>query len=126
MQLVLKRFYQAVDIDAPDKVGYFLVFGSSDGREILLPVQKETTEELVKAIYSKPSRPTPPVEEAAEEEGQEEESEEPAKDEQPEEEELEEEMEEEDFGGASVFASNPTPTPKKKNFPKLTDGVPSL
>lgn len=125
MQLVLKRFYQAVDIDAPDKVGYFLVFGSSDGREILLPVQKETTEELVKAIYSKPSRPTPPVEEAAEE-GQEEESEESAKDEQPEEEELEEEMEEEDFGGASVFASNPTPTPKKKNFPKLTDGVPSL
>lgn len=123
MQLVLKRFYQAVDIESPDKVGYFLVFGASDGREILLPVQKETTEELVKAIYSKPSAPTPPQEEDLDEELEEEETESPQMDDS-EDEELEDEMGEEDFGGASVFAVTSTPSPKK--FPKLTDGVPSL
>lgn len=52
MNLTLKRFYQAVDLAYPDKVTYYLVLVGEDGREILLPVQKETTEALVEMLYA--------------------------------------------------------------------------
>lgn len=52
MNLTLKRFYQAVDLAYPDKVTYYLVLVTDSGREILLPVQKETTEALVEMLYA--------------------------------------------------------------------------
>jgi hypothetical protein len=52
MNLTLKRFYQAVDLDNPDKVTYYLVLVTDAGKEVLLPVQKETTEALVNMLYA--------------------------------------------------------------------------
>jgi hypothetical protein len=53
MKLTLKRFYQAVDLDNPDKVTYYLVLVTDAGKEVLLPVQKETTEALVRMLYDR-------------------------------------------------------------------------
>ena len=52
MNLTLRRFYQAVDLAYPDRVTYYLVLVTDAGKEILLPVQKETTEALVEMLYA--------------------------------------------------------------------------
>ena len=52
MNLVLKRFSQDVDLSNPEKVNYFLVLETPQGAEVRLPVQKETTETLVKLLYT--------------------------------------------------------------------------
>jgi hypothetical protein len=52
MNLVLKRFSQDVDLRDPESVQYFLVFQKDDDDEVRLPVQKETTEALVRILYS--------------------------------------------------------------------------
>ena len=51
MNLLLTRFSQDVNLSNPDKVNYFLVFETEEGAEVRLPVQKETTETLVKMVY---------------------------------------------------------------------------
>ena len=52
MSLTLKSFSQDVDMEDPQKVLYFLVFRRDvDGKELRLPVQKETTERLVDFLY---------------------------------------------------------------------------
>lgn len=51
MNLLLTRFSQDVDLSNPNEVRYFLVFETTEGHEVRLPVQKETTEALVKLVY---------------------------------------------------------------------------
>ena len=59
MNLILKRFSQDVDLSNPDEVRYFLVFEAPTG-EIRLPVQQETTQELIKLLYAAaPAEPEP-------------------------------------------------------------------
>lgn len=53
MNLILRRFYQSVDLDDPDKVNYFLALETPEGEEILLPVQQETTQALIQKLYAK-------------------------------------------------------------------------
>lgn len=57
MNLILRRFYQSVDLADPTQVQYFLVLETEEGKELLLPVQKDTTEALVKMLYAVP-KPT--------------------------------------------------------------------
>lgn len=59
MNLLLKRFSQDVDLSNPNQVNYFLVLETPQGAEVRLPVQKETTEALVRLVYaSTPAAPT--------------------------------------------------------------------
>jgi len=53
MNLQLKSFSQDVDLAEPDKILYYLVFQTESGNAIRLPVQKETTEELIRLVYKK-------------------------------------------------------------------------
>jgi hypothetical protein len=51
MKLILKSFSQDVDLENPEDIRYFLVFDAG-GKEVKLPVQKDTTEALINLIYS--------------------------------------------------------------------------
>ena len=51
MILTLKSFSQDVDLADPTQVQYFLVF-DGEGKNLRLPVPKETTEELAKFLYA--------------------------------------------------------------------------
>jgi hypothetical protein len=56
MTMQLKGFSQEVDISNPDEVTYFLTF-SYRSKDIKLPVQQETAQALIDAIYGDPSPP---------------------------------------------------------------------
>ena len=130
MKLVLKRFYQAVELDSPDVESYFLVFSREDGSDVHLPVSKSTTEALVKVLYTSPvSNQTVPKNHK--EDVEEEES---------------EEMQDEydsDVGGSIFSASDALPPPSEDDdpddldyvsddrmtpspIPRLSDRIPSL
>lgn len=51
MNLVLTGFSQDVDLDNPDNVQYHLNLKTPEGKVVRLPVQKETTEALIIAVY---------------------------------------------------------------------------
>lgn len=52
MKLTLISFSQDVDLSEPNDIKFFLILKDEDGRVIRLPVQKETTEELIRVVYS--------------------------------------------------------------------------
>ncbi len=70
MNLLLTRFSQDVDLSNTNEVKYFLVFETPEGHEVRLPVQKETTEALVKILYAKPAQQQTKVEEPQAEAGE--------------------------------------------------------
>lgn len=96
MNLVLKGFSQEVDVARPDRVNYFMVFKrDSDGKEIKLPVQQETTTHLIAALYE-----VHPSEVQEQRENTE------AEDSEPLDEEIPEPLEEDELEGADVFGGD--------------------
>lgn len=55
--LLLKRISQEVDLSRPGLVQYFLVFGTPSGKEVRLPVLKETSDTLVAFLYGSSNAP---------------------------------------------------------------------
>lgn len=144
MNLILKRFSQDVDLSNPEEVQYYLVFDSGNGGEVRLPVQKETTEALVKMLYTPKAKVAGPKEEedVSEEAEEPDEAEEDPIEEDEYQKGFEEEPESEDFGGPDedledlepsngVLAVSPgilrrAITARNHKLPDSEDEVPSL
>lgn len=128
MNLLLTRFSQDVDLSNTNEVKYFLVFETTDGHEVRLPVQKETTEALVKILYAKPAqKPTTLTEDVGHEDDSSEFEEEEI------EKEAESEFEDEDAGeGEDLEDMEPEDGVEvvekfvRKATPRTEDEVPSL